>query len=205
MDWTMRGEALPLGDPLVRTAQKTPGAIALAFPEETYTYQDLFDRAERGAGRWREAGRQRRSPSPELFRVCAGDVRRNGPHRRDFEGRQKDMLKVGGENVPAVDVENYPCTHPAVLSAEVAALPDSTLDEVPVAIVELLAGISTTERELIDFCKGHLATFKVPRAIRLVAAGEWPMPASKINKVALREAAKGLFSLSATGEPSRNV
>lgn len=117
-----------------------------------------------------------------------------------FEGRQKDMLKVGGENVPAIEVENYLCTHPAVLSAEVVALPDPRLEEVPVAFVELVAGISTTEVELIEFCKGHLATFKVPRAVHFVSAGEWPMSASKINKVALREEAKRVFSLSAAGK-----
>ena len=57
-----------------------------------------------------------------------------------FGGRCKDMLKVGGENVSAVEVEVFLCTHPAVKTAEVVGRPDRRLDEVPVAYVELKQG-----------------------------------------------------------------
>ena len=111
----------------------------------------------------------------------------------EFRGRMKDMLKVGGENVPAVDVESYLCKHPSVGIAEVVGRPDGRLDEVPVAFIELVPGATATERELIEFCEGQLASYKVPRAIYFVKEGEWPMSASKIKKVDLRKRAAELM------------
>jgi acyl-CoA synthetase (AMP-forming)/AMP-acid ligase II len=103
-----------------------------------------------------------------------------------FGGRIKDMLKVGGENVSAVEVEAFLCTHPAVKTAEVVGRPDHRLDEVPVAFVELKSGCSADESSLIEHCRGRIANFKVPRAVYFVAPGEWPMSATKIDKRALR-------------------
>lgn len=103
-----------------------------------------------------------------------------------FHGRAKDMLKVGGENVAAIEVEAYLCSHPAVKLAEVVGRPDPRLDEVPVAFVELRPGQSATEQELIDFCQGRIASYKVPRAVFFVNDGEWPMSATKVDKRALR-------------------
>lgn len=103
-----------------------------------------------------------------------------------FQGRLKDMLKVGGENVPAIEVEAFLCTHPAVRLAEVVGRPDDRLDEVPVAFVEIAEGVSVTEEELIDYCRGRIASFKVPRAVYFKKSDEWPMSATKVNKVALR-------------------
>ena len=104
-----------------------------------------------------------------------------------FSGRLKDMLKVGGENVAAIEVEAFLCEHPAVKAAEVVGRPDERLDEVPVAFIELQAGTAATEEELIAFCRGRIAGYKVPRAIHFVAAEEWPMSATKVDKRALRE------------------
>lgn len=104
-----------------------------------------------------------------------------------FGGRYKDMLKVGGENVAAIEVEAFLCTHPAVKTAEVVGRPDPRLDEVPVAFVELRAGITASEAEIIAHCKGRIASYKVPRAIHFVTATDWPMSATKIDKRALRE------------------
>lgn len=106
-----------------------------------------------------------------------------------YEGRLKDMLKVGGENVPAVEVEAYLCTHPDVLIAEVVARPDDRLDEVPVAFIELVAGASTTEEEIVAFCRGRISSFKVPRAVFFKRADEWPMSSTKVDKVSLRREA----------------
>lgn len=104
-----------------------------------------------------------------------------------FKGRIKDMLKVGGENVPAIEVEAFLCTHPDVRIAEVVAKHDERLDEVPVAFVELRPGAATTPEQLIDFCKGRIASYKVPRAVYFKAPDEWPMSATKVNKNVLRE------------------
>jgi fatty-acyl-CoA synthase/long-chain acyl-CoA synthetase len=103
-----------------------------------------------------------------------------------FQGRLKDMLKVGGENVAAVEVEAFLCEHSAVKLAEVVGRPDARLDEVPVAFVELRPGHSVDAAALIDFCKGRIASYKVPREIHFMQQQEWPMSATKVDKRALR-------------------
>ncbi len=103
-----------------------------------------------------------------------------------FNGRAKDMLKVGGENVAAIEVEAYICSHPSVKLAEVVGRPDPRLDEVPVAFVELRPGHVATAQELINFCHGHIASYKVPRDVFFMNDGEWPMSATKVDKRALR-------------------
>lgn len=101
-----------------------------------------------------------------------------------FHGRTKDMLKVGGENVAAAEIESMLQTHPAVKLAQVVGIPDDRYVEVAAAFVELAEGASTDEAELIAHCKGKLAGFKIPRHVRMVS--EWPMSTSKIQKFKLR-------------------
>jgi fatty-acyl-CoA synthase len=103
-----------------------------------------------------------------------------------FHGRYKDMLKVGGENVAAAEIEALLGRHPAVKLAQVVGIPDAKYAEVPAAFVELKPGISATEAELVSFCKLEVAAFKVPRVVRFVE--EWPMSSSKIQKFRLRQA-----------------
>ncbi|CAN5364410.1 class I adenylate-forming enzyme family protein [soil metagenome] len=102
-----------------------------------------------------------------------------------FRGRMKDMLKVGGENVAAAEIEAFLGRHPAVNLAQVVARADDHYGEVPVAFVELREGTVADERELIEFCKARLASFKAPRQIVFVT--EWPMSATKVQKFRLRE------------------
>jgi fatty-acyl-CoA synthase len=104
--------------------------------------------------------------------------------RLRFEGRLKDMLKVGGENVSAAEVENHLLRHPAVGIVAVVAAPDARYVEVPAAFVQLAPGAQATERELVEFCLGRIATYRVPRYVRFV--DEWPMSGTKIKKVELR-------------------
>jgi fatty-acyl-CoA synthase/long-chain acyl-CoA synthetase len=101
-----------------------------------------------------------------------------------FHGRYKDMLKVGGENVAAAEIEALLCRHPAVKLAQVVGIPDKKYAEVPAAFVELNPGQKVTDAELLDFCRLAVAAFKVPRVVRFVE--EWPMSSSKIQKFRLR-------------------
>ena len=101
-----------------------------------------------------------------------------------FHGRTKDMLKVGGENVAAAEIEAMLQTHPAVKLAQVVGIPDDRYVEVAAAFVELADGSQASEAELIAHCKGKLAGFKIPRHVRMVS--EWPMSTSKIQKFKLR-------------------
>ena len=102
-----------------------------------------------------------------------------------FHGRFKDMLKVGGENVAAAEIETLLGRHPAVKLAQVVGIPDPKYAEVPAAFVELNPGAAATEAELLSFCKAEVASFKVPRVVRFVQ--EWPMSSSKIQKFRLRQ------------------
>ena len=102
-----------------------------------------------------------------------------------FAGRVKDMLKVGGENVAAVEVESFLSRHPAVAQCAVVGRPDARYEEVPVAFVELAPGATATAEELIAHCSGGLARYKVPREVRFVT--EWPMSATKIQKFRLKQ------------------
>jgi acyl-CoA synthetase (AMP-forming)/AMP-acid ligase II len=107
--------------------------------------------------------------------------------RLTYMGRLKDMLKVGGENVAALEVEAYLGLHPAVKIAAVVGVPDSKYDEVPAAYVELVPGASVTEGELVAYCTGQIASFKIPRYIRFIEQADWPMSATKVQKFRLRE------------------
>ncbi len=102
-----------------------------------------------------------------------------------FHGRIKDMLKVGGENVAAVEIESCLQQHDAVKLAQVVGVPDARLQEVPAAFVEFNDGQSVSEDELIAFCKGKIANFKVPRYVRSVT--EWPQSSTKIQKFRLQD------------------
>jgi acyl-CoA synthetase (AMP-forming)/AMP-acid ligase II len=102
-----------------------------------------------------------------------------------FHGRLRDMLKVGGENVAAVEIESCLQQHEAVKLAQVVGIPDPRLTEVAAAFIELEPGQNADEEELIAFCKGKIASFKIPRHVRFV--NEWPMSSTKIQKFRLQD------------------
>jgi fatty-acyl-CoA synthase len=105
-----------------------------------------------------------------------------------FVGRLKDVIRVGGENVSAQEVENVLLRYPDIKMAQVVAILDRDLGEVPFAFIELHPNASCTEQELTTFCRERLARFKIPRVFHFV--DEWPTTGSgKIQKVILRERA----------------
>jgi fatty-acyl-CoA synthase len=107
--------------------------------------------------------------------------------------RSKDIIISGGENISSLEVEDVLYRHPAVLAAAVVAKPDEKWGETPCAFVELRPDAKTTERELIDFCRTHLAKFKAPRA---VVFGELPKTSTgKIQKFVLRDKAKSATAI----------
>lgn len=102
-----------------------------------------------------------------------------------FLGRIKDMLKVGGENVAAAEVESFLSGHPAVKFVQVIGRPDERMGEVPVAFIERNAGMEASQDDIIAFCKDRIASYKIPRQVVFVT--EWPMSATKVQKGRLRE------------------
>lgn len=109
-----------------------------------------------------------------------------------FRGRLKDMFKVGGENVSAIEVEAFLAKPPTVKVAEVVGRPDTRLDEVPVVFVGLKRGMSADAEEIIAFCRGQIASYKVPGAVYFKSQQEWPKSLQKVNKGVLRTEALAL-------------
>jgi fatty-acyl-CoA synthase len=102
--------------------------------------------------------------------------------------RSKDVIISGGENISSIEVEDALCRHPAVMLAAVVAMPDAKWGEVPCGFVELKPQGEVTEPELIEFCRGLLARFKVPKRI---VFGVLPKTSTgKIQKFVLREQLK---------------
>ncbi|HOY35610.1 MAG TPA: acyl-CoA synthetase [Piscinibacter sp.] len=102
-----------------------------------------------------------------------------------IKDRSKDIIISGGENISSIEVEDVLHRHPAVMLAAVVALPDAKWGEVPCAFVELKPGAQASEPELVEFCRGQLARFKVPKR---VVFGELPKTSTgKIQKFQLRE------------------
>ncbi len=105
--------------------------------------------------------------------------------RLSFIGRLKDMLKVGGENVAAAEIEGFLAEHPAIAEVQVVAAPDERYQEVACAYVMLRPGAALELDEVIEHCRGKIASYKIPRYLRIVE--EWPMSGTKIQKFKLRE------------------
>ena len=102
-----------------------------------------------------------------------------------YIGRIKDTIKVGGENVAPQEIENFLMQHAKVQYVQVVGIADLKLNEVVAAFVELKPNKECAEDELIQFCQGKIASFKIPRYIRFVKI--WPMSATKVQKFRLRE------------------
>ena len=116
------------------------------------------------------------------FFITGDRARANLDGTMSFEDRIKDMLKVGGENVSAAEVERVIQTVPGVSEVAVVAKPDKMLNEVPVAFV-----IANTESDSSNFaqkieqaCEHSLADFKRPREVRIVES----LPRATLEKVA---------------------
>ena len=110
-----------------------------------------------------------------------------------IKDRSKDIIISGGENISSLEVEDVLYRHPAVFGAAVVARPDPKWGETPCAFVELKPGAQATEKEMIEFCRGHLAHFKAPRAI---VFGELPKTSTgRIQKFVLREKARSASAI----------
>jgi len=104
-------------------------------------------------------------------------------------GRKKDMLITGGFNVYPAEIEEYLFTHPKVQNVSVVGVPDDVMGEVAIAYIIPREGVSIDPQEIVDYCAGKIANFKVPRYVEIV--DEFPMTQSgKIQKFRLREMAK---------------
>jgi acyl-CoA synthetase (AMP-forming)/AMP-acid ligase II len=109
--------------------------------------------------------------------------------------RIKDMIITGGENVYSAEVENALSQHEHVAICAVIGLPDERWGERVHAVVVLKPGTQVAPAELTDFCRRHIANYKVPRSVTFVDS----MPMSGAGKVLKRE----LRRIHAEGEPEK--
>ena len=120
----------------------------------------------------------------------SGDLAvRDDQGRTFFKGRLREVLRISHFMVAPAEIEAYLQTHPKVLQAFVIGVPDPRTNEAVVAFVIPRPGEAPTEEELIAHCRGRIASYKVPRHVRVVAdVPRTPGPhGDKVQKGRLRE------------------
>ena len=111
----------------------------------------------------------------------------------EIKDRSKDVIISGGENLSSVEVESVLYTNPSVNEAAVVARPDEFWGETPCAFVSLREGLTRkpTEEEIIEYCRGKLPRFMVPKTVVFMA--ELPKTSTgKIKKYVLKEIAMSI-------------
>lgn len=104
-------------------------------------------------------------------------------------GRYKDMIISGGENIYAAEVEAVFREHPEVADAALIGMPDEKWGEVGLMVVVRKAGSDLQGNQIIDFCQGRLARYKIPKRIEFVKT----LPYSSYGKVIKSELRKSIL------------
>jgi fatty-acyl-CoA synthase len=133
-------------------------------------------------GYWRnpEASAKSLSDAPGGPWFCTGDMARKDEDGFFYIiGRYKDMIKSGGENIYAAEVEGVFLEHPAVAEAALIGEPHEKWGEVGLMVVVLKPDQATSQDELQEFCQGKLARFKIPKRVVFTDA----LPYSSYGKV----------------------
>jgi fatty-acyl-CoA synthase len=103
-----------------------------------------------------------------------------------ISGRIDDMIIRGGENIYPREVEEYLYTHPKVSEVQVIGVPDRHYGQAVCAWIRLRDGETATEDEVREFCRGEIATCKIPRYVRFTA--DFPLTVTgKVQKFKMRE------------------
>ena len=103
-------------------------------------------------------------------------------------GRIKDMIIRGGENVYPREIEEYLYKHPKIQDVQIFGVPDDHYGEEICAYIKLRPGVEATSQEIIEFCRGQIAHYKVPRYFKFV--DQFPMTVTgKVQKFVMRDEA----------------
>lgn len=103
-----------------------------------------------------------------------------------ISGRIKDLIIRGGENISPKEIEDFLYTYPNILDVQIIGIPSEKFGEEVMAWVKVRKGFEVSESELLEYCQGRIAHYKVPKYWKFV--DEFPMTISgKIRKVEMRE------------------
>ena len=108
----------------------------------------------------------------------------------ELKDRSKDIIISGGENISSIEIEETLYKNPKILAAAVVARPDKKWGEVPCAFIELKVGKKSSQTEIINFCKKHLANFKCPKSVFFEVLPK--TSTGKIQKFQLREKVRNI-------------
>jgi long-chain acyl-CoA synthetase len=162
-------EELPQGD-IGEMIMQGPQVMKGYWRMPTETANVLREHPTIGPGLWLHSGDIARMDEEGYFQIV---------------DRKKDMIICGGFNVYPRDIEEVLYKHPAVVEAGVIGVPDEYRGETVKAFVVLREGTTATEQEIIDYCREHLAKYKVPTAVEFRPE----LPKSAMGKVLRRELA----------------
>jgi long-chain acyl-CoA synthetase len=100
-----------------------------------------------------------------------------------YVDRSKSMIRRGGMNIAAAEIEAVILDHPAVAEAAAIGTPNPVLGEDVHLVVVLGAGLDASPEELMEFCQGRLAEYKIPRSVSFTEA----LPRNAMGKVSRGE------------------
>lgn len=163
-------QEMPVGD-IGELIIQGPQVMKGYWQRPTETANVLREHPDLGTGPWLHTGDIARMDEEGYFQIV---------------DRKKDMIICGGFNVYPRDVEEVLFKHPAVQEAGVIGLPDEYRGETVKAFIVLKEGMTTSEQEIIGFCREHLAKYKVPTAVEF----RTELPKSTVGKVLRRELAR---------------
>jgi acyl-CoA synthetase (AMP-forming)/AMP-acid ligase II len=158
------GRPLPVGTPGELFVRRYSGVFDEYYKNPTAT-------AQTSRGEWMSVGDVAWIDAEGFVFIC---------------DRKRDMIISGGVNIYPAEIEDTLHRHPAIEDAAVFGVPDAEWGERVHAAVQLRPGMSASERDIIDFCRAHLADYKAPREISFHA--DFPRDtAGKLVKRVLRE------------------
>jgi len=139
-------------------------------------------------GYWDEPGKTAEAIDPDGWMHSGDLATMDADGYVKIVGRIKDMVIRGGENIYPSEIEECLHRHPAVQDAQVIGVPDARYGEEVMAWIQLRDGIQATEEEIKEYCRAHIARYKVPRYVRFVEA--FPLTVTgKVQKFKMRDEA----------------
>ncbi|CAN9505644.1 unnamed protein product [Ophioblennius macclurei] len=138
-------------------------------------------------GYWEEPEKNKEAISQDLWYSTGDTASLNSLGYCRIEGRMKDMIIRGGENIYPAEIEDFLYKHPKVQEVQVVGVKDERMGEEVCACIRLRDGETSSTEEIRAFCKGQISHFKIPHYVEFVDS--YPLTVSgKIKKNELKEA-----------------